>query len=453
MNFGDRRIRLTLAILPLVACASDKKRPALPEVQYELDSPVASAAPSAAPVASSAPVLPAQPPAAPPPKECDDVAMAETLGHLGNNLGDELVKSNYNGNVLVSPVSVAYALDLAGLGAKGDTLATLERVAFAENCGVVQLAKRLADFQHALLTTTADKALPGFAGGNSVFQVANGVWGDRGVTIQPEYGSLVKELLSAEVMRVPFAQTPEDARRTINSWVGDHTQQKILELLPSGAVNKSTKLVLTNALYFKGAWEHPFSAGQTSIQPFFFSDGRKVGVSTMTETETVLYVEKPDGQQVVELPYKGISLVMRIHLPPKDVPFADFKTATDVGPSGTLEHVAVKLSLPKFKFGQRYALSGPLKTMGLAALFSEGADFSGITGGKDFVIGEVFHGTFIDVDERGTEAGAATGVVMRATAAVRPKEMKVNRPFVVSIVDRKTSAVIFTGRVADPTKR
>jgi len=250
-------------------------------------------------------------------------------------------------------------------------------------------------------------------------------------------------------------RAPEEARVTINEWVSEQTEGRIKDLIPPGAIDALTRLVLTNAIYFNAAWSRPFEEERTEDAPFYRLDGSQVTVPMMRQVESFGYATG-EGYQAVELPYDGHELSMVI-LVPKEGEFETFEAALDVQRLEAilqdLRYTQVALSMPKFEIESSFSLVDALAAMGMPVAFSDEADFSGMTGSRDLTISDVVHKAFVSVDEAGTEAAAATAVIMKLTSApMEPVEMRIDRPFLFAIRDLQTGALLFVGRVVDPSE-
>ena len=261
------------------------------------------------------------------------------------------------------------------------------------------------------------------------------------------------ENYGAGLRTLDFRTAPDDSRITINKWVADQTEQRIKDLIPPGAIDPLTRLVLTNAIYFNAAWAEAFQQDATRPAPFHLLDGTSVDVPMMHQTERLGYAESSDFQAVT-LPYDGRQMEMVVLLPELGK-FAEFEKSLNAGRVASIikdiTPKQVALSLPSFKYESEFSLGKTLANMGMPIAFSSQADFSGMTGNRELSISEVVHKAFVAVDESGTEAAAATAVIMRATAMpVMPLEVTVDRPFIFLIRDIKTGSVIFVGRVVNP---
>jgi len=355
-----------------------------------------------------------------------------------------------NGNLFCSPYSISLALAMTYAGARGETEQQMtdtlhftlsqNRLHPAFNSVDIELGKR-------------GEGAEGKDGDGFRLNIVNVIWGQKGYQFLPAFLDVLAANYGAGLRTLDFANAPEESRITINKWVSDQTEGRIEDLIPQGLIDILTRLVLTNAIYFNAAWQYPFSEDTTRDAPFYLLDGKEVTLPMMSQTESFGYAEG-DDYQAVELPYDGGELSMVIFLPREDH-FEAFEGALDAEQVdaivNALEQRQVALTMPKFEFESAFKLKPALAAMGMPVAFTEGADFSGMTGGHDLFIKEVVHKAFVSVDEAGTEAAAATAVIMKLTA-LPPKlvEVTVNRPFVFLIRDIETGTVLFLGRVVDP---
>ncbi len=348
------------------------------------------------------------------------------------------------GNVFISPASVSTALAMTYAGARGRTA---EEMASALHFTLP--AQRLHPAEGALLHDLGR----GGRSGDYRLAIANALWGQKGAGFLPDFLELTRANYGAGLQEVDFQGATEEARRTINTWVEKQTQDRIKDLLLPGNVSSETKLVLTNAIYFKGDWDAQFKKEQTQDGPFRVSEDRKVTVPLMNQTGEFPYAEG-DGAQLLEMPYKGKDLSMVVLLPRKADGLADMEKGLTAerlqGWLGRLHEQKVIVAFPKFTTTIRYSLATPLAELGMKQAFAEAADFSGMTTQK-VQISDVIHKAFVDVNEEGTEAAAATAVV--AATPGPPTTIHVfraDRPFVFLIRDRQSGAILFLGRLADP---
>jgi serpin B len=294
------------------------------------------------------------------------------------------------------------------------------------------------------------------AGKNSEVQLAtaNSLWLQKGYPFTTSFLDLLAAQYGAGLHVVDFERDTETARRAINSWVAGETKKKIPELIPRDALDSLTRLVLTNAIYFKAAWADPFDEAATRDGSFRRLDDSTVSVPFMHST-TGLRHAVGRGWQAVELPYAGGRLAMDLIVPDAGQ-FDEIAATLRLGTAPFLSELTqqtVDLSMPKFRFRTAVDLVDVLASLGVVDLFDPAkADLSGITATEQLYVSGVLHEAFIDVDEKGTEAAAATAVVVRASAAPGgPVELRVDRPFFVVLRDLETSAVLFLGRVVDPS--
>jgi serpin B len=278
------------------------------------------------------------------------------------------------------------------------------------------------------------------------------LWGQTGFAFEAPFLDTLATEFGAGLQLVDYEKDPEAARQLINAWVNTKTQQRIPELIPQGPITVDTRLTLVNAIYMKAPWLKVFAKDGTRPAPFTTIGGSVVQAPMMHLTEDLAFATG-SGWQAVELPYMGEDLSMLIVLPDADTSLADAVAALALV-SGVASTRKVKLSLPKFDIETSTELAPLLAAMGMPSAFSDTADFSGMTTATKLTIAAVIHQANITVDEDGTEAAAATAVVIRATAAPEPQEpveLLVNRPFVFAIRDNPTGAVLFVGHIGDPT--
>ena len=354
-------------------------------------------------------------------------------------------------NLFYSPYSISLALAMTYAGARGET----ERQ-MAETLQFTLGQAKLHPTLNALDTALAQRAADVAPEEGDVFQfhVANALWGQTGYAFTPDFLDLLAEHYGAGLRTLDFSQDPEAARQAINAWVSEQTEDRIRDLIRQGVIQPSTRLVLTNAIYFNAAWHHPFEEALTRDGPFSLLDGTQIDVPMMLQMEYFPFAEGA-GYQAIELPYVGRQASMVILLPDKGQ-FAAFEEALNADTLAAiladLEHQNVSLRMPKFEYDARLDLAKTLAAMGMPAAFDgEVADFSGMTGTRSLAIGAVVHKAFVAVDEAGTEAAAATAVVMVESARPEPGvEVRVDRPFIFLIRDVPSGTILFLGRVVDP---
>jgi leukocyte elastase inhibitor len=395
-----------------------------------------------------------------------DLAAKATNG-LAVDLHRQLATGN--DNLCVSPYSIESALAMTFAGADGETRAQMARVLhFPSNSSN---AASFASLQHSLEEMSAKtaelaKKSKEFGGPSEGIRlnIANRPFAQKDYDFRQDFLSLVKQNYGAAFEPMDFVADPKAATQDINKWVADQTRDKIRDLIPMDALNKLTRLVLANALYLKAPWADPFSEKTTQPEPFHIHGGAPINVSMMRKTERFGYAKR-EGFSAVSLPYAGDDLQFLVLLPGEanGLRAVESKlTANVLAECAKLETQDVDLHLPKFKLEPpTIALAEKLQALGMKSAFDipqGSANFDKMAPRKpnDYLyISNVFHKTFIALDEKGTEAAAATAVVMmRATAMRGPKpppiEVKVDRPFVYAIQHVPSGVCLFLGRVTDP---
>lgn len=350
-------------------------------------------------------------------------------------------------NLFASPYSISLALAMTYAGACGDTEAEMARV--LHFLPQAQLHAAFNALDQALRSRGQNvKETERFR-----LHIANAIWGQKDFAFQKEFLDTLAQYYGAGLRTVDFQAAAEAARQTINRWVEEQTESKIKDLLPPGSLDELTRLVLTNAIYFNASWMYPFNADATKEGTFYLLDGRQVTIPMMHQSEHLGYASGP-GFTAVELPYAGGEMSMVILLPDAGtftawVEELDAETLQAI--LSQMESRQVALSMPRFTFESCFSLKEALQALGLGTAFSVEADFSGMTGRRDLFIDDVYHKAFVAVDEEGTEAAAATAVVMRLTAMpAQPVVVNVDRPFVFLIRDMATGTVLFLGHVVNP---
>jgi serpin B len=283
-------------------------------------------------------------------------------------------------------------------------------------------------------------------------RIANAPFAQQGMPLEKAYLEALAARYGAGLRLVDYATQTEKARTLINGWVDGQTEQRIPELLVPGVITPETRLALVNAVYLKAPWQAPFSADATRAGTFTRADGSTVQAPFMATTASLSYASG-DGWRAVEIPYIGGSLAMTVILPDDLARFEQTLTADAFAAlTGALTETQVALALPKFGIETKAELAPILAALGMPSAFDDRADFSGITTAEQLVISNVIHQANIDVDEKGTEAAAATAVVMRETAMpAEPVAFRADRPFLFALRDVPTGAVLFLGRVGDPS--
>lgn len=355
-------------------------------------------------------------------------------------------------NLFYSPSSLSIALAMTSMGAKGNTAVQMAKALHWEPLPKDELNTQEQHFLSALHESNAE--------GNELL-AANRLFVQQNFSLVQEFVEGTKKFYEAEIALVDYQKDAEGARKEVNGWVEEKTKQKIKNLIPEGVFNARTRLTLVNAIYFKGFWQNQFEKQATFPQQFFVSESEKVQVQMMHLTAKFKHIE--DGEelpcQVLELPYQGKDLSMVILLPHDTHGLSKLEESLTHDKLHTaLERVSqshpykVEVSLPRFKLTQQFLLNNILAKMGATDMFDEfKADFSGITPGPEKIyVSHVIHKAFVEVNEKGTEAAAATGVVMMAKMAMMNPIFCADHPFLFMICHKKSGAILFMGRVVKP---
>jgi len=356
------------------------------------------------------------------------------------------------GNAVVSPASIVLALSMAQAGAKGETAAQMDSVLHSAagsggGNGINSLDQILTGFSGTFKNANGtDQQL--------TLRIANAPFAQSGLQLQQPFLDTLASKYGAGLRLVDFRNDAAGACRLIDSWVSDQTEGRIPKLLDS--LDQATRLVLVNAIYLKAPWQTPFDEKSTMTSPFTRSDGSQVSVPTMSLDLSEGRYASGSGWQAVELPYAARSLVMTIVVPDD---LATFESSLDAARfsqiAAALQPTDVDLTLPRFKIETKSDLSSALAGMGMPLAFDpNGADLSGITTQENLYIAKVVHQANISIDENGTEATAATAVEVDAAASMAPREkvtLHVDRPFLFTVRDTGTGAILFLGRVVDPS--
>lgn len=393
------------------------------------------------------------------PRNMDPAVPDENLAELvqGNtSFGVSLydVLKEEDNNLILSPFSISIALAMAQAGAQGETLQQInEALMFSLP------SDELHPAINALQLTLNNRENNEYEEGKKDFElnIVNAIWGEKTYTFLPGYLDLLAENYGAGLRLADFISQPDSSRNEINQWVSDQTNERINDLLPEGSITGLTRLVLTNAIYFKASWLHQFEPSVTRDGGFTLLSGEVIQVPMMRQTENFGYARE-NSYQLVALPYEGNKLSMLVILPNKgsyhqvEASLDEIDIRELIKSSSTTQ---VDLGMPKFKIESSFGLANPLDLMGMKDAFVPGkADFSGMDGTRDLYISSVQHKAFIEVDETGTEAAAATAVVVGVESMPMDEPIKLNidRPFIFLIVDNDSGSVLFMGRVLDPSK-
>ena len=355
-------------------------------------------------------------------------------------------------NLFYSPSSLSIALAMTYMGARGNTAAQMSKALHWDTIPAEQLHTEEQHFLQALQASNS---------ASNELLTANRLFLQKNFTLEQEFAEGTKKFYDAEIALVDYQKDLEGARKEVNEWVEEKTKQKIKDLIPEGVFSTRTRVTLVNAIYFKGFWQNQFDKKATRKQQFFVSESEKVEVQMMNLTKNFKHVE--DGGelacQLLELPYQGEDLSMVILLPhdihglgklEEDLTHDKLQKALALV-SQSHPH-KVEVSLPRFKLTQQFKLNEILARMGATDMFNEyNADLTGISEGPEKIyVSHVIHKAFVEVNEKGTEAAAATAVVVKARMAVFNPIFCADHPFLFMICHKKSSAILFMGRVVKP---
>ena len=359
------------------------------------------------------------------------------------DLYSELNK-NEEGNIFYSPYSISVALAMTYEGAKGQTAEEMKSVFHFPESNILR---------------------PNFAAiynnineGNEAYELktGNALWAQHDYLFLEDYTSRVEKYYGGKVANLDFVKETEKSRQTINNFIEEQTNDKIQDLIPQGVLNEMTRLVLTNAIYFKGTWEWEFDKSDTREQDFRITSDNivKTPMMYMKPEKAMLNYADMEDLQILELPYKGEKISMLILLPTENLKSIEANLTAeklDEYKSQMKETKLDSISFPKFEFDSKYSLNENLKTLGMPTAFSGSADFSGMDGTDWLYISDVIHQAYVKVDEKGTEAAAATAVVMELKSMPMPANIfRADHPFIFIIQEKETGNILFMGRVVDP---
>ncbi len=351
-------------------------------------------------------------------------------------------------NFLFSPYSIFTALTMTYAGARSTTETEMERTLYYPFTG-----ERLHNAAGALDSILEGNSTDGGEDeeGDFVFTSVNSIWGQEGMAFSSPFLDIMAKNYGSGLRLLDFAQEPEAGREIINDWVAEATQERIEELFPPGTISTETRMVLANAVYFKAAWIHQFQPDLTGEHPFYLQSGEQVSVDMMNQQARFGYAAG-DGWQAVELPYAGYRFAMDIIIPDDLSAFEQSLTGELLDEiTSAIAYREILLRMPKFTFTWERGLVDDLAALGMPTAFTPQADFTGLYSGGNLYISEVRHKAFIEVNEEGTEAAAATGIGISLTSMpTEPLSVTVDRPFIFLIRDMETDATLFLGRVLAP---
>ncbi len=379
----------------------------------------------------------------------DLVKKVTTLAEGGNAFALDLYAHlrEQEGNLFFSPGSISMALAMTYAGAAGTTRDEMAQVLhFSASGEGIHEAMRL---QRLLWESRQEKS-------GLRLNVANKLWGQQNYRFLPEYLKLTRDMYGAELALLNFADT-QQASEVINQWVEMQTERKITNLIPPSALNANTRLVLTNAVYFHGQWADPFKKERTRDEDFFLAANRAISVPLMNRQAAYRFAAI-DGLKLLELPYAGGDFSMIVLLPDEieGLPKLESQLNSEAlqrWTSALRKRGDVRVTLPRFRTTREFQLNNALAGLGMSTAFNPDlADFSGMNGNRELFISAVLHKAFVDVNEEGTEAAAATGVVVgvRSAPADEPPVFRADHPFLFLIRDTRSGVILFLGRVVNP---
>ncbi|XP_072808386.1 serpin B4-like [Vicugna pacos] len=389
-------------------------------------------------------------------------SLSGPITHFTVDLYQQIRQGSTGKNIFYSPLSIMSAFGMLYLGSRGNTAAQLQKALHfkevAENPtagATADPAKNPENHHFQKLLTELNKPTNAYE-----LKVANRLYGRKEFPFLQEYMDNVKKLYLASVESADFANASEESRQMINSWVERQTNEKIKDLFPNGSIDSCTILVLVNAIYFKGQWQQKFKEENTVEEKFWLSKDRSKSVQMMKETKDFNFASLKDMQvKILEIPYKGGELSMMLLLPNAVdglQKLEDKLTAEKLlewTSSQNMWKSQVDLHLPRFKVEETYDLKGILEALGVVDVFSSrDADLSGMTREHSLVVSKAVHKSFVEVNEEGTEAAAATGISIVLTSASIPhfERFHCDHPFLFFIRHNKTNSILFLGRLTSP---
>jgi serpin B len=372
-------------------------------------------------------------------------AVAEDNNRFAFDLYARL-RTGQSDNLFCSPGSLSTALAMTYAGARGQTAEQMAQVLHFR-LPHEKLHPAFGDLRRSWDVKGKERGIH--------LSVANRLWGQEGFHFQPGFLAATREHYGAELAQVDFARQTEQSRQRINAWVEEQTQRKIQDLIPPGVLDTLSRLVLTNAIYLKGEWSERFRKEATQAAPFHISARQQTEVPLMHRQDDFRYWAG-DGLKALELPYGKGDVAMLVLLPDEveglSALEARLTTENLARWQSGLRKQEVRVYLPRFKLTSQFQLAGTLKAMGMTRAFTPGeADLSGMSSEAELYLSAVIHQAFVDVNEEGTEAAAATGIAVKAVAAIaEPAEFRADHPFVFLIWDNRTGSILFLGRLVNP---
>ncbi|MEJ5165905.1 MAG: serpin family protein [Thermoanaerobaculia bacterium] len=374
----------------------------------------------------------------PPKKERDMGANLSSLNRFTFNLYKEILKNNLGENIFFSGTSIYLAMGMVYEGSRGKTLKEMEKVLFIDTSDT----KRELKIKFLMEEISKEK--------ENKFHIANALWLQKDFQILKDYLKKIEEYYKGKAEKLNFKENPEGCRKIINSWIEENTSKRIKDLIPEGTLGPSIRMVLTNAIYFKGNWLKKFDEKETREEDFKIDDQKRAKVKMMRALEEEFNYGENENFQVLELPYSGENLSMILILPKKGDLNLDYETFEELRQS--LNKMKVDVYIPRFSFEKKYFLNDAFKNMGMVEVFTDSADLSGISGKKNLKVDDIIHQAFVQVDEEGTEAAGATAVTVRVTSVSgkRIPVFRADHPFLFCIYHRKTEVILFLGNFSKP---
>jgi serpin B len=379
----------------------------------------------------------------------DDIVSQDSIIRGLNEFSFELYRElnqSYSENIFFSPLSISAALAMTYAGAENTTAAEMRNT--------MNFGPQRMDFHKEY-----GNVLDTLSMNNEDFEmnIANAIWVQKKYALLKKYQSIVQNAYLSESRELDFEHQGEVSRSIINSWVEDKTNNRIKDLIPPNVITPDTRLILTNAVYFNAEWANPFNEKMTRKEPFYLLDGSEIFCDMMYQSYYFQYSQSA-RYQILEIPYKGYDYSMIIILPKTTLGINQLIDKLDVSVlekhDENKKGEEVQVNFPKFKMDTDYSLVDALYKMGMHEAFSTQADFSAMTGGKDLMISDIIHKAFIEVDEKKTEAAAATAVIMKLTSMPSvpkmPIEFRADHPFIFMIRHNATKAIIFMGQISKP---
>lgn len=395
-------------------------------------------------------------------------SLTKSINQFALEFSKKLAESAEGKNIFFSPWGISTCLAMVYLGARGTTAAQIAQVlqfhrdqdnkSYPESekkrktdCNSGRVEEIYSDFRTLISEVNSPSD-------DYVLKTANGIYGEKTYPFYDKYLEDMKTYFGVTPQSVNFLEASDQIRKEINAWVESQTEGKILDLLPDDAVDSATRMVLVNALYFKGIWEHQFLVQDTMEKPFRINKttSKPVQMMSLKEKLPVFHIEKPRATGL-QLHYKSRDLSLFILLP-EDVGGLDqlekaatYEQLSEWTSEDMMEMYLVKLHLPKFKLEESYDLKSALSSMGMSDAFDQSkADFSGMSAGRQLFLSSVFHKSFVEINEQGTEAAAATGSVVGFRSRPLSMDFNVDHPFLFFIRHNKTNSILFYGRFCSP---